>query len=106
MNEDYKLKKVISIGVISELTGLSERQIRYNEQRKLIFPERTENGTRKYSFQDVETLMKIAEMREEGVQSFEIKNDMLKENRKSEKDEQIRRKMLRGQINTHFRIRQ
>ncbi|MCD8502788.1 MAG: MerR family DNA-binding transcriptional regulator, partial [Bacillaceae bacterium] len=30
----YKDKKVITIGVVSELTGLSERQIRYYEEKK------------------------------------------------------------------------
>lgn len=33
----YKTRKVISIGTVSELTGLSERQIRYYEERKLVF---------------------------------------------------------------------
>ena len=37
----YRDKKVMSIGIVKELTGLSERQIRYYEKRKLIFPERT-----------------------------------------------------------------
>ena len=56
----YKKRKVITIGVVSELTGLSERQIRYYEERKLIFPERTNKGNRKYSFSDVECLIEIA----------------------------------------------
>lgn len=38
----YKDKKVITIGVVRDLTGLSERQIRYYEERKLIFPERSQ----------------------------------------------------------------
>ncbi len=105
MTDDYKSKKVISIGVVKELTGLSERQIRYNEERKLIFPERTENGTRKYSFSDVETLVKIAEKREEGVQSYEISQDMKKERAKREGESQMRRKMIRGQLNAHFRTK-
>jgi MerR family transcriptional regulator, global nitrogen regulator len=50
----YKDKKVITIGIVRELTGLSERQIRYYEERKLIFPERTPGGSRKYSFSDIE----------------------------------------------------
>ncbi|UOQ93907.1 MerR family transcriptional regulator [Halobacillus shinanisalinarum] len=103
MADNYKSKKVISIGVVKELTGLSERQIRYNEQRKLIFPERTANGTRKYSFSDVETLVEIAEKREEGVQSFEIRKEMLKDKQKKEGESQMRRKMIRGQLNAHFR---
>ncbi len=59
----YKDKKVISIGVVSELTGLTERKIRYYEEKNLIFPERSNRGYRKYSFRDVERLMDIADQR-------------------------------------------
>jgi MerR family transcriptional regulator, global nitrogen regulator len=102
MSSDYKDKKVISIGIVSELTGLSLRQIRYYEDRGLIFPERIEKGGRRYSFSDIDTLMKIAEKREEGVQTAEIKKELKKElNRES-----VRNKMIRGQINSHFGIRE
>ncbi|WP_239587736.1 MULTISPECIES: MerR family transcriptional regulator [Rossellomorea] len=90
----------MTIGIISEITGLSQRKIRYYEERKLIFPERTKRGTRKYSFSDVETLMEIAEQIEDGVQTFEIKKEMAK---KQTRDE--RNKMIRGQINAHFNIK-
>jgi MerR family transcriptional regulator, global nitrogen regulator len=96
----YKDKKVMSIGIISELTGLTERKIRYYEERKLIFPERTGRGTRKYSFSDVETLMEIANQIEDGVQTFEIKKEMTKKQQREE-----RNKMIRGQINAQFNIR-
>ncbi|WP_166246544.1 MerR family transcriptional regulator [Paenibacillus turpanensis] len=69
----YQDKKVITIGLVSELTGLSIRQIRYYEQRKLIFPERTKGGTRKYSFSDIEKLIQISEHMEDGLQTFEIR---------------------------------
>lgn len=69
----YRDKKVITIGVVSELTGLSERQIRYYEERKLIFPERTSGGTRKYSFHDVDRLVDIANKMEDGLHTFEIR---------------------------------
>ncbi|MFD2630175.1 MerR family transcriptional regulator [Oceanobacillus kapialis] len=94
----YKDKKVITIGIVNELTGLSERKIRYYEERGLIFPDRTKKGTRKYSFSDVELLMKIADKREEGVQTSEIKKDMMRERNKKD----LREKMLRGQLNAHF----
>ncbi|WEG12975.1 MerR family transcriptional regulator [Pullulanibacillus sp. KACC 23026] len=97
----YKEKKVITIGVASELTGLSERKIRYYEERGLIFPERSERGTRKYSFADIELLLKIADKREEGVQTQEIKKDFLTEKEKLK----IREELLRGQINAHFHLR-
>lgn len=100
---EYKEKKVITIGIVSELTGLSERQIRYYEDRKLIFPERSSGGTRKYSFQDVETLVEIANHREDGLQTYEIKKMQEKKERLNES--KLRDKMIRGQINAHFNIR-
>lgn len=99
----YKDKKVITIGIVSELTGLSERQIRYYEERKLIFPARTAGGSRKYSFADVELLVDIANKIEDGVQTFEIRQEMLKEQKKqNEKD--IHKKMIQGQLNARFGI--
>lgn len=100
----YKNRKVITIGIVSELTGLTVRQIRYYEEKKLIFPERSERGNRKYSFNDVEQLITIANKREEGVQTFEIRQDMLKEKRKKS-ETQLRDEMLRGQINARFGVK-
>ncbi|MGN8646004.1 MerR family transcriptional regulator [Gracilibacillus sp. HCP3S3_G5_1] len=101
-NPSYKERKVITIGVVSELTGLSERQIRYYEERKLVFPERSPKGNRKYSFADVELLIDIANKREEGVQTYEIRQDMIREEKKKEK--RMRKQLLRGEINARFGI--
>ncbi|TCP28916.1 transcriptional regulator [Scopulibacillus darangshiensis] len=100
----YKEKKVITIGIVSEITGLSQRQIRYYEERNLIFPERTERGTRKYSFSDIEILGDIADKIEEGVQTFEIRKDMIKKAKGKQTREDVN-KMIRGQLNAHFNIR-
>ncbi|MEH7744904.1 MerR family transcriptional regulator [Neobacillus drentensis] len=89
----YREQKVITIGIVTELTGLTSRQIHYYETRKLIFPDRTPNGTRKYSFADIERLLEIAEKIEEGVQTMEISRDFSKKEK---------RKMIIGQINSHF----
>jgi MerR family transcriptional regulator, global nitrogen regulator len=97
----YKDKKVITIGVVSELTGLSERKIRYYEERKLIYPDRSKGGTRKYSFVDVEKLIDIANKMEDGMQTFEIR----KQEQKLMKKQEVREKMLRGQLNAAFNIR-
>jgi MerR family transcriptional regulator, global nitrogen regulator len=99
----YKDKKVITIGIVRELTGLSERQIRYYEERKLIFPDRTPGGSRKYSFSDIELLMDIAEKIEDGVQTFEIRQEMVKEKKKAEQAK-LRKKMIQGQINAQFGV--
>lgn len=74
--DSYKETKVISIGTVCELTGLSERQIRYYESRKLIFPERSKTKIRKYSFQDIELLVEIANQLEDGVWTNEIKKEL------------------------------
>ncbi len=98
----YKERKVITIGVVSELTGLSERQIRYYEERKLVYPERSPKGNRKYSFADVELLIDIANKREEGVQTYEIRQDMIRAEKRKEK--KLRKQLLRGEINARFGI--
>lgn len=102
-DRSYKDKKVISIGTVSEITGLTLRQIRYYEERKLIAPYRNERGTRKYSFTDIETLMDIADKREDGVQTTEILKEMKLKEKQRQSDSDIRKKMLQGQLNAQFR---
>lgn len=89
----------MTIGIVKEITGLSERKIRYYETRQLIFPERSSSGTRKYSFSDVELLMDIAEKIEDGIQTEEIRKDY----KKQKDDKNSKNKMIKGQINAHFR---
>ncbi|WP_079509036.1 MerR family transcriptional regulator [Mesobacillus jeotgali] len=101
-SSSYKDKKVITIGIVSELTGLSERQIRYYEERKLIFPDRTPGGSRRYSFADVEHLVEIANKIEDGVQTYEIRQEMLKQKKRSQ--EEAHKKMIQGQLNARFGI--
>lgn len=95
---DIRHKKVIGIGTVKELTGLTERQIRYYEEKKLLFPERTAGGTRKYSFEDVERLVEIAAKIEDGWRIQDIKE---KERRLSQRQ---RDEMIRGQINAAFKV--
>ncbi|CAH1219706.1 MULTISPECIES: MerR family transcriptional regulator [Paenibacillus] len=66
-------KKVIQIGIVSELTGLTERQIRYYEDRKLIFPDRSKGGVRKYSFEDIQTIMDIHTKLTDGFHTVELR---------------------------------
>ena len=79
-NENYKDKKVITIGTVCDLTGLSARKIRYYEERGLIFPDRSTKGNRKYSFKDIEVLMDIANHLEDGVRTFDIKQEQKNKN--------------------------
>ncbi|WP_114570522.1 MerR family transcriptional regulator [Exiguobacterium flavidum] len=96
MGEGYREKKVMTIGIVCELTGLSERQIRYYEKRKLIHPERSAGNTRKYSFTDVERLVAVAEKIEEGWSTHDIKEKERKITQEQRTD------LIRGQLNAAF----
>ncbi|WP_283246425.1 MerR family transcriptional regulator [Paenibacillus sp. Marseille-Q4541] len=65
--------QIMSIGMVKELTGLSERQIRYYEERQLVFPARTKGGSRRYSFEDVRKIKEIHQKLKEGFNTFELK---------------------------------
>ncbi|MFT8362708.1 MAG: MerR family transcriptional regulator [Sporolactobacillus sp.] len=58
---------LFSMGIVQKLTGLSARQIRYYEENELIHPERTEGNRRVFSFNDVDRLLDIKSLLDEGV---------------------------------------
>ncbi|MBB6673620.1 MerR family transcriptional regulator [Cohnella nanjingensis] len=66
-------EKVMNIGTVRELTGLSERQIRYYEEKQLIFPRRSKGGARKFSFEDVERLKEIHMKMKDGFRTFDLR---------------------------------
>lgn len=68
--------KVMSIGTVRELTGLTDRQIRYYEEKQLIFPDRTRGGVRKFSFEDVDTLKGIHMKLQDGFHTFELRKTL------------------------------
>ena len=88
---------------MQELTGLTIRTIRYYEERGLISPERSDKGNRKYSFADVEQLIHISALRQDGVQTFEIKQYLKKRRENRQEERQIKEKMLQGQLNSYFK---
>jgi MerR family glutamine synthetase transcriptional repressor len=55
------------------LTQLSARQIRYYEEHDLIAPTRTEGNRRLYSFNDVDKLLEIKELLDQGLNLAGIK---------------------------------
>lgn len=69
------------IGIVMQLTELSARQIRYYEKNELIHPARTEGNRRMFSFNDVDRLLEIKSLMEQGVnlagikQIFAVKTD-------------------------------
>ncbi|ELK44313.1 MerR family transcriptional regulator [Halobacillus sp. ACCC02827] len=61
------------MGIVQSLTDLTARQIRYYEQHKLINPARSEGNRRIYSFNDVDRLLEIKDLIDQGVNMAGIK---------------------------------
>ena len=64
---------LLSISIVMQLTELSARQIRYYEEHDLIQPHRTEGNRRMFSLNDVDKLLEIKDMLEQGINMAGIK---------------------------------
>jgi MerR family transcriptional regulator, glutamine synthetase repressor len=104
------------IGIVMQLTELSARQVRYYEENELIQPARTEGNRRLYSFNDVDKLLEIKSLLDQGLNIAGIKqvmnmketNNHATEAKKEEKkaalsDEQLR-KLLREELQQAGRL--
>jgi DNA-binding transcriptional MerR regulator len=65
--EDDPNRGVYGISVAAELVGMDPQSLRLYERRKLISPERTPGGTRRYSSEDIERLRRISALLEDGL---------------------------------------
>lgn len=104
------------IGTVMELTELTARQIRYYEEHQLVVPARTKGNQRMFSLNDIDKLLEIKDLLDQGVniagikQIFAMKEleKLEKQNRKKERDQEISekelRKILRNELLTNSRI--
>nr|WP_028399077.1 MerR family transcriptional regulator [Ectobacillus panaciterrae] len=72
-NHDRRSTPLFPIGIVMNLTQLSARQIRYYEEHGLIKPTRTEGNRRHYSFNDVDKLLEIKDLLDQGLNLAGIK---------------------------------
>lgn len=61
------------IGIVMQLTDLTARQIRYYEEHGLIFPTRTDGNRRMFSLNDIDLLLEIKDLMDQGVNLAGIK---------------------------------
>lgn len=61
------------IGIVMQLTDLSARQIRYYEEQELILPSRTDGNRRMFSLNDIDLLLEIKDLIDQGVNLAGIK---------------------------------
>lgn len=58
---------VFGISVAAELTGTAVQNLRVYERHGLVSPDRTDGGTRRYSQADVDRLVRVRELLDEGL---------------------------------------
>jgi MerR family transcriptional regulator, glutamine synthetase repressor len=68
------------IGTVMQLTDLSARQIRYYEEHELIIPARTDGKRRMFSLNDIDKLLEIKDLIDQGVNLAGIKQIFAKNN--------------------------
>jgi DNA-binding transcriptional MerR regulator len=56
-----------AISVAAELSGTAIQNLRVYERRGLVSPDRTDGGTRRYSEDDIERLVRIRELLDAGL---------------------------------------
>ncbi len=105
---------LFSIGIVMQLTDLTARQIRYYEEHGLISPARTEGNKRLFSLNDIDKLLEVKDLIDQGVnlagikQIFNVKQQQVdvlteEENQEAEKvrkdlsDAELR-KLLRKEL--------
>lgn len=101
---------LLPIGTVMQLTELTARQIRYYEEHELIQPHRTEGNRRMFSLNDVDTLLEIKDMLEQGVNMAGIKKvfDMKKNSSmlKAQANEEISNTELRQILREEMKLAQ
>ena len=106
--EFRKSLAVFPIGTVMELTELTARQIRYYEEQGLIEPQRSETNRRLYSLNDVDRLLDIIDLMDEGMTIKGIKNrycfsDRVSKNSVPLTDQDVRR-ILRDELDFQSRF--
>ncbi|MBH0229383.1 MerR family transcriptional regulator [Halobacillus yeomjeoni] len=96
------------MGIVQSLTDLTARQIRYYEQHELVNPARSEGNRRLFSFNDVDKLLEIKDLIEQGVNMAGIKqvlkmkdqpeNETFDEGRVKEVHKELSEKELRRML--------
>ncbi|PTI47749.1 MerR family transcriptional regulator [Staphylococcus succinus] len=85
---------VFSMSVVTKLSELTARQVRYYETHELIKQERTEGNKRLFSLNDLERLLEIKRLIEKGFNIKGIKQILHNEQDHLSADEQETRKKM------------
>lgn len=102
-SEIRKTMPLLPISIVMQLTDLTARQIRYYEEHDLIQPHRTEGNRRMFSLNDVDKLLEIKDMLDQGVNMagikkvFDLRTSQVEPSEKEISDQELR-KILREEM--------
>lgn len=92
------------IGIVMQLTELTARQIRYYEEHQLISPARTDTNRRLYSLNDIDKLLEIKDLIDQGInmagikQLFLMKDQQPHAEQANKQDEKVRRELSDNEL--------
>ncbi|MGR3763974.1 MerR family transcriptional regulator [Rossellomorea sp. NS-SX7] len=72
-SEIRRTMALFPISIVMQLTDLTARQIRYYEEHELITPARTEGNRRLFSLNDIDKLLEVKDLLDQGVNMAGIK---------------------------------
>mgnify|MGYP004594530101 FL=1 len=102
--EIRKTMPLLPISIVMQLTDLTARQIRYYEEHELITPARTEGNRRMFSLNDVDVLLEIKDLLDQGINMagikkvFAMKNEPVVANPKTDITDDDLRRILREEM--------
>lgn len=102
--EIRKTMPLLPISIVMQLTDLTARQIRYYEEHELITPARTEGNRRMFSLNDVDVLLEIKDLLDQGINMagikkvFAMKNEPVVANQKTDITDDDLRRILREEM--------
>jgi len=108
-SEIRKSMPLLPIGTVIQLTDLTARQIRYYEEQGLICPHRTEGNQRMFSLNDVDLLLEIKDLLEQGLNIAGIKKlfEMKKEAKVERKlDKELSEEKIRSILREEMKLAQ
>lgn len=90
------------IGTVMQLTELTARQIRYYEEHQLISPARTEGNRRLFSLNDIDRLLEIKDLIDQGINMAGIKQLFLVkeqiDTQQSQQEEKVKRELTNEEL--------
>ncbi|QHS22336.1 MerR family transcriptional regulator [Virgibacillus sp. MSP4-1] len=78
------------MSIITSLTDLTARQIRYYEEHGLVHPARSKGNRRLFSFNDVDRLLEIKDLIDKGINLAGIKEMLSDKNTKNQPEETVK----------------